>query len=70
MKENIKNEKIVELLKKAEDDGTFYDTMYKLYVLIEIAKGVNDIKSDRGMTVEQFNKEREELYEHYSRKFG
>ena len=44
--------------------------MYKLYVLIEIAKGVNDIKSDRGMTLEQFNKEREELYEHYSRKFG
>ena len=70
MKENIKNEKIVELLKKAEDDGTFYDTMYKLYVLIEIAKGVNDIKSDCGMTLEQFNKEREELYEHYSRKFG
>mgnify|MGYP004575900987 CR=1 FL=1 len=70
MKENIKNEKIVELLKKAEDDGTFYDTMYKLYVLIEIAKGVNDIKSDSGMTLEQFNKERDELYEHYSRKFG
>ena len=33
-KEDIKLEKIVELLKKSkDDDGTFYGTLYNLYVL-------------------------------------
>ena len=70
-KEDIKLEKIVKLLEKnPEENKTLYDNIYNLYVLIGIAKGVNDIRNGRGMTLEEFNKEREELYEHYSRRFG
>lgn len=60
-KEDIPMEKIVELLKKSEDDGTFFGCIYNLYVLIGIAKGVNDIRNGRGVTLEEFNKEMEEL---------
>lgn len=69
-KENIQMEKIIELLKKSEDDGTFYGSIYNLYFLIGIAKGVDDIRNGRGVTLEEFNKEREALYESYSRRFG
>ena len=69
-KEDIPMEKIVELLKKSEDDGTFFVCIYNLYVLIGIAKGVNDIRNGRGVTLEEFNKEMEELNESYSRRFG
>ena len=69
-KENIPMEKIVELLKKSEDDGTFYGSIYNLYVLIGVAKGVDDIRNGRGVTLEEFNKEMEELNESYSRQFG
>jgi len=70
LKEDIQMEKIIELLKKSEDDGTFYGTIYNLYVLIGIVKGVDDIRNGRGVTLEEFNKEREALYESYSRRFG
>ena len=70
-KEDIKLEKIVKLLEKnPEENKTLYDNIYNLYVLIGIAKGVDDIRNGRGMTLEEFNKEREELYERYSRRFG
>ncbi len=70
-KEDIKLEKIVKLLEQnLEENNTLYDNIYNLYVLIGIAKGVHDIRNGRGMTLEEFNKEREELYERYSRKFG
>lgn len=69
-KEDIPMEKIVDLLKKSEDDGTFYGIIYNLYVLIGIAKGVDDIRNGRGITLEEFNKEREALYESYNRRFG
>ncbi len=70
-KEDIKLEKIVKLLEKnSEENKTLYDNIYNLYVLIGIAKGVDDIRNGRGMTLEEFNKEREELYERYSRRFG
>ena len=70
-KEDIKLEKIVKLLEKnPEENKTLYDNIYNLYVLICIAKGVDDIRNGRGMTLEEFNKEREELYERYSRRFG
>ena len=62
-KEDIPMEKIVELLKKSEDDGTFFGCIYNLYVLIGIAKGVNDIRNGRGVALEEFNKEMEELNE-------
>ena len=70
-KEDIKLEKIVNLLEKnSEENDTLYVNIYNLYVLIGIAKGVNDIRNGRGMTLEEFNKEREELYAHYSRRFA
>ena len=69
-KEDIPMEKIVELFKKSENDDTFYDTIYKLYTLIGIAKGVDDIRNGRGITLEEFNKEMEALNESYSRRFG
>lgn len=69
--EDISIEKISELLKKAPtDDGTFYGVLYDLYFFIGLAKGIDDIKNGRGMTLEEFDKEREALYENYSRRFG
>lgn len=69
-KENIKIEKIVKLLEKSEDDGTFYGNIYNLYVLIGIVKGVNDIRNGCGVTLEEFDKEMEGLRESYSRRLG
>lgn len=69
--EKIEIEKISELLKKAQtDDGTFYGSLYDLYVLIGIAKGVNSINHGNGISLENLRKEREALYESYSRRFG
>lgn len=69
--EDISIEKISELLKKAQtDDGTFYGVLYDLYLFIGIAKGMDDIRNGRGITLEEFDKEREALYESYSRRFG
>lgn len=70
-KEDIPMEKIVELLKKAPtDDGTLYGSVYDLYVFIGMARGVDDIRNGRGITLEEFNREMEALYESSSRKFG
>ena len=70
-KENIKLEKIVKLLEQnPEENNTLYDNIYNLYVLIGIVKGVNDIRAGHGITLDEFNKEREELYERYNRRFG
>ena len=69
--EKIKIEKICDLLRNAPtDDGTFYSAIYDLYVFIGITKGVDDINNGRGIPLEEFNKEREALYESYSRRFG
>ena len=69
--EKIEIEKISELLKKAQtDDGTFYGSLYDLYVLIGIVKGVNSINHGNGISLENLRKERESLYESYSRRFG
>ena len=69
--EKIEIENIVELLKKAStDDGTFSGSLYDLYVLIGIAKGVNDINQGKGISLEELDREMEALYESTSRKFG
>lgn len=69
--EKIEIENIVELLKKAStDDGTFSGSLYDLYVLIEIVKGVNDINQGKGISLEELDREMEALYENTSRKFG
>jgi len=69
-KEDIQLDTIVNLLKNSEDDGTFLDSLYDLYLFIGITKGVDDIRNGRGITLEEFNKEREALYESYNRRFG
>ena len=69
--ENIKIDSIIELLKKCEsDNGSFLDSIYNLYFFISLTKSVNDIKKGNGITLEEFKKEREALYERNSRKFG
>lgn len=71
IKEDIHIEKISELLKNAKtDDGTFYGSLYDLYVFIGLAKGVDDIKNGRTVTLEELHQEMEALYESTSRKFG
>lgn len=71
IKEDIHIEKISELLKNAKtDDGTFYGSLYDLYVFIGLAKGVDDIKNGRTITLEELHQEMEALYESTSRKFG
>ncbi len=71
IKEDIPMEKISELLKKAQtDDGTFYGSLYDLYVFIGLAKGADDIKNGRTITLEELEKEMEALYENNSRRFG
>lgn len=55
-KEDIKFDKISELLKKAEtDDGTFYSSVYDLELIIGISKGIEGIRNGGGMTLEEFN---------------
>ena len=69
--EKIEIEKISELLKKTQtDDGTLYGALYDLYVLIGIAKGVNSINHGNSISLEEFLKEREAIYESYNRRFG
>ena len=68
--EKIEIGKIKELLKNAEDNGSFYDSLYELYVILGIKKGVQDIKNGNCITLQQFNAEREALYESASRRFG
>ena len=64
-------EKITELLKNAPtDDGTFYSSLYDLYVFIQLAKSVDNIKNGRTITLEELDKEMEALYESSSRRFG
>ena len=69
--EDISMKKICDLLKEAPtDDGTFYGVLYDLYLFIELAKGADDIKNGRTISLEDLHKEMEELYENTSRKFG
>ena len=69
--ENIEIEKLSELLRKAPtDDGTFYGSLYDLYVLIGIAKGVNSINHGNSISLEELHKEMEALYENTSRRAG
>lgn len=70
-KEDLSMDKISELLKNSpSDDGSFYSALYDLYLFISLAKGLDDVRNGKGMTLEEFHKEMEELYESTSRKFG
>lgn len=71
IKEDISMEKISELLKKAPtDDGTFYGSLYDLYVFIGLTKSADDIKNGRTITLVELEKEMEALYERSSKRFG
>ena len=71
IKEDIPMEKISELLKKAPtDDGTFYGSLYDLYVFIGLVKSADDIKNGRTITLEDLKKEMEALYDNSSKRFG
>ncbi len=71
IKEDIPMEKISELLKKAPtDDGTFYGSLYDLYVFIGLVKSADDIKNGRTITLEELKKEMEALYDSSSKRFG
>lgn len=71
IKEDIPMEKISELLKKAPtDDGTFYGSLYDLYVFIGLVKSADDIKNSRTITLEELKKEMEALYDSSSKRFG
>lgn len=69
-KETFPMEKIINLLKNSEDDGTFLDSLYDLYFFIGIAKGLDDARNGRGITLEEFDKEMEAKYESYSRRLS
>ena len=69
--ENIEIKKLSELLKESPtDDGTFYSSLYDLYVLIVITKGVNNINHGNGISLEELDREMQTLYESTNRKFG
>ena len=68
--EEIKIEKIVDLLRKSKENETFFDSLYNLYLLIGIAKGINEINQGKGIPLENLLAEREALYENYNRRFG
>ena len=69
--ENIKIEKISELLKKAPtDDGTFYGSLYDLFFFIEITKGILDINNNKCISLEESRERMIQKYENYNRKLG
>ena len=68
---NISIEKISKLLENEKtDDGTFSGSLYDLYVLIKIAKGVADINHGNGMTLEESRERMMRKYENYNTKYG
>ena len=70
-REDISIETISELLKNAStDDGTFYGALYDLYLFIGLAKGIDDIKNGRGMTLEESKERMMRKYENYNRRYG
>lgn len=69
-KENIPMENITELLKKSDDINSLYDCIYKLYFYIGIAKGVDDAKNGRGMTLEESRERMLRKYETYNTRYG
>lgn len=69
--EDFSMEKICELLKKAPtDDGTFYGSVYDLYLFIGLAKSADDMRHGRCITLEELRQEMEDRHARYSRRFG
>lgn len=58
-------QKILEVIHALPDDTTWDDAIYTLYLHSELDKSQDDIKNGRVITLEEFDKERKELYENY-----
>lgn len=57
------NEFIVNSLKNIEvTEDTLFDIVYDLYVIVSIAKGMDDVQNGRVISLEDFEQEMEELY--------
>lgn len=70
-KENVQMGKIVKLLENAPaDDGTLYSSIYDLYVFIGLAKGVDDMRNGRGMTLEESRERMMKKYANYNTRYG
>ena len=70
-KENISIGKISELLKNAPTHaGPFSACFFRFFFVCRNIKKVTKIKNGNGITLEELEKEREALYENYSRNFG
>lgn len=64
-------EKISELLKRSKsDDGTFLDSLYNLYLFINVTKSVNDINNGNVMTLEESKERMIKKYESYNARYG
>ena len=62
------NEKqeILEVVNSLPDDITWDDAIYTLYLHLKFNMCKDDIENGRLITLEEFDKERKELYESYS----
>ena len=70
MEEKFEMEKIINLLKNSEDDGTFLDSIYDLYFFIAIARGLDDARNGRGITIEESRERVKAKYESYNNRYG
>ncbi len=70
MEEIIQMEKISDLLERSDDLETFYDCLYEIYVLIGVAKGIDDVNNDRGMSIEESKERMMQKIENYSTRYG
>ena len=69
-KETFSMEKIVNILKNSDDDGTFYDSLYDLYFFIGIARGLDDARNGRGITLEESQERIKLKYENYNNRYS
>lgn len=66
----IQMEKISDILERYDDLDTFYDCLYEIYVLIGVAKGVDDVNNGRGMTLEESRERMMKRFENYNTRYG
>lgn len=69
-KETFSMKKIVNILKNSDDDGTFYDSLYDLYFFIGIARGLDDARNGRGITLEESQERIKLKYENYNNRYS
>lgn len=65
----VKNE-VAENLKSIPNAKSLNEIFYTLYLKIKLARSEDDIKNGRVITLEDFDKEMEALYESYNIKWS